>query len=201
MKALVDEAHGTHFYFGSDMPVSARRAPIWRGQHAKTGGSLTQSSVLLSNGSVDPGYIRQIINLTGTTSSSYLLMVSLDITRRYLALKGREIFDKVVKLSNYARAEINKIGGYYAFSKELTNGDSIYDFDETKLSVYTRDIGLAGIEIYDILRDEYGMQVEFGDLTNILAIISIGDSYLEIERLVSALQEIKRLYSGDKSGL
>ncbi|MGI6701532.1 MAG: aminotransferase class I/II-fold pyridoxal phosphate-dependent enzyme [Christensenellales bacterium] len=203
MKVLVDEAHGTHFYFGSDMPVSAMAAGADMAAVSmhKTGGSLTQSSVLLSNGSVDPGYIRQIINLTGTTSSSYLLMVSLDITRRYLALKGREIFDKVVKLSNYARAEINKIGGYYAFSKELTNGDSIYDFDETKLSVYTRDIGLAGIEIYDILRDEYGMQVEFGDLTNILAIISIGDSYLEIERLVSALQEIKRLYSGDKSGL
>ena len=34
----------------------------------------------------------------------------------------------------------------------LINGGSIYDFDVTKLSVYTRDIGLAGIEVYDLLR-------------------------------------------------
>ena len=27
-----------------------------------------------------------------------------------------------------------------------------YDFDVTKLSVYTRDIGLAGIEVYDFGR-------------------------------------------------
>ena len=49
--------------------------------------------------------------------------------------------------------EINKIGDYYAFGREMVNGDSIYDFDPTKLSIHTLDIGLAGIEVYDILRD------------------------------------------------
>ena len=36
-------------------------------------------------------------------------------------------------------------------------------------------IGLAGIEVYDLLRDEYDIQIEFGDICNILAYISIGD--------------------------
>ena len=36
--------------------------------------------------------------------------------------------------------------------------------DITKLSVHTREIGLAGIEVYDLLRDEYDIQIEFGDL-------------------------------------
>lgn len=53
----------------------------------------------------------------------------------------------MVELAEYARTEINRIGGYYAYSKELVNGDSIYDFDVTKLSIHTRDIGLAGIEV------------------------------------------------------
>ena len=35
------------------------------------------------------------------------------------------------------RTEINRIGGYYAYSQELINGDSIYDFDVTKLSIHT----------------------------------------------------------------
>ncbi len=72
-------------------------------------------------------------------------------------------------MAEYARSEINGIGGYYAYGRELVNGNSIYDYDVTKLSVYTRDIGLAGIEVYDLLRDEYDIQIEFGDIGNILA--------------------------------
>jgi arginine/lysine/ornithine decarboxylase len=128
-------------------------------------------------------------------------MSSLDLARRDLVLHGIETFKKVTEFAEYARSEINKIGGYYAFSEELIDGDTIYDFDRTKLSIFTRGIGLAGIEVYDILRDEYGIQIEFGDIANILAIISVGDKSLAIERLISSLSEIKRLYSKDKSGM
>ena len=205
MKVLADEAHGTHFYFGEDMPVSAMAAGADMSAVSmhKTGGSLTQSSfVLLGKGMADmEGYVRAIINLTQTTSGSYLLLSSLDISRRNLALRGKEIFKKVVELADYARSEILGIGGYYAFSEDLVNGDSVFAFDKTKLSVYTREIGLAGIEVYDILRDNYDIQIEFGDIGNILAIISVGDNVMAIERIVSALSEIKRLYSKDKTGM
>ena len=81
------------------------------------------------------------------------------------------------------------------------NGNSVFDYDVTKLSVYTRDIGLAGIEVYDLLRDEYDIQIEFGDISNILAYISIGDRIQDIERLVGALADIERLYKKDSAGL
>lgn len=203
MLVLVDEAHGTHFYFHENLPASAMSvgADMAAVSMHKTGGSLTQSSFLLINNEVSRGYVRQIINLTQTTSGSYLLMSSLDISRKNLALHGKEIFDRVTDLASYAREEINKIGGYYAFGKELINGDTIYDFDVTKLSIHTRDVGLAGIEVYDLLRDDYDIQIEFGDIGNVLAIISVGDKDLAIERLISALSEIKRRYMKDQSGL
>ena len=203
MKVLVDEAHGTHFYFGEHMPVSAMEAGADMASVSmhKSGGSLTQSSFLLVGERVNAGYVRQIINLTQTTSGSYLLLSSLDISRRNLALRGREQFQKVSLLANYAREEINKIGGYYVFSKDLINHNSVYDFDTTKLSIHTLDIGLAGIEVYDILRDEYDIQIEFGDLGNILAYLSIGDRIQEVERLVSALADIKRRYQKDSTGM
>lgn len=203
MYCLVDEAHGTHFYFGENMPISAMQAGADMAAVSmhKSGGSLTQSSLLLTGPNVNPQHVRQIINLTQTTSGSYLLMSSLDISRRNLALRGKEVFAKVVSMANYAREEINAIGGYYAFGRELINGNSIFDFDPTKLSVHTRDIGLAGIEVYDILRDEYDIQIEFGDIGNILAYLSIGDRYQELERLVSALAEIHRRYQKDSRGL
>ena len=121
----------------------------------------------------------------------------MDITRRNLALNGEEIFEKIKRFANYAREEINAIGDYYAYSAELINGDSIFGFDTTKLSVNTLRLGLAGIEVYDLLRDEYGIQIEFGDLGNILAYISVGDKNKNIERLISALYEIRRLYKKD----
>lgn len=203
MLVLVDEAHGTHFYFHEELPPSAMSvgADMAAVSMHKTGGSLTQSSFLLIQNQVSPGYVRQMINLTQTTSGSYLLMSSLDISRKNLAISGREIFQRVMELAEYARGEINEMGGYYAFGKELIDGDACYDFDVTKLSIHTRDIGLAGIEVYDLLRDEYGIQIEFGDIGNVLAILSVGDKALAIERLIAALAEIKRLYSKDKSGM
>ena len=203
MLALVDEAHGTHFYFGENMPVSgmAAGADMAAVSMHKTGGSLTQSSILLCGSNINSDYVRQVINLTQTTSGSYLLISSLDIARKNLALNGKSIFKKTVQFAEYARNEINKLGGYYAFGNELCDNNAFYDFDKTKLSVHTRDIGLAGIEVYDILRDDYGIQIEFGDIGNILAIISAGDRALEIERLISSLSEIKRLYSKDKTGM
>lgn len=196
MKVLVDEAHGTHFYFGENMPISgmAAGADMASVSMHKSGGSLTQSSFLLIGEQMNPGYVRQIINLTQTTSASYLLLASLDISRRNLALRGREEVAKVRKLAEYARTEINRIGGYYAYAADLINEDSVYDFDTTKLTVNTLGIGLAGIEVYDILRDEYDIQLELGDIANVLAYISIGDRAREIERLVSALAEVKRKY-------
>lgn len=203
MLCLADEAHGTHFYFGENLPVSAMAAGADMAAVSmhKSGGSLTQSSLLLAGPAMSEGHIRQIINLTQTTSGSYLLLSSLDISRRNLALRGKEAFAGVVSLAEYARSEINDIGGYYAYSKELINGDSIFDFDTTKLSVHTLDIGLAGIEVYDLLRDEYDIQIEFGDLGNILAYISIGDRLRDIERLVGALAEVKRRFGKSKAGL
>jgi len=107
----------------------------------------------------------------------------------------------VIRLAQYGRDEIKQVGGYYAFSKERINGDTFFDFDTTKLSIFTRAIGLTGVEVYDLLRDEYGIQIEFGDLGNILAVISVGDRERELERLVSALSEIKRRYAKDPAGL
>ncbi|MBP3761229.1 MAG: aminotransferase class I/II-fold pyridoxal phosphate-dependent enzyme [Ruminococcus sp.] len=197
MLVLVDEAHGTHFYFGENFPLTAMKAGADCASVSmhKSGGSLTQSSFLLMGRNINSDYMRQVINLTQTTSASYLLLSSLDISRKRLALSGREIFEKTVEMAEYARAEINDIGGYYAYSRELINGDSIYDFDVSKLSIFTLPIGLAGIEVYDLLRDEYDIQIEFGDIGNILAYISVGDRKRDIERLISALSEIKRRFS------
>ena len=65
----------------------------------------------------------------------------------------------------------------------------------------TLGIGLAGIEVYDLLRDEYDIQMELGDIANVLAYISIGDRERDMERLISALVEIRRRYGRENGGM
>lgn len=203
MLVLCDEAHGTHFYFSDLLPPGGMQlgADMAACSMHKTGGSFTQSAFLLCGKGINPGYVRQIINLTQTTSGSYLLLCSLDMARRNLALNGKAMMERTIEQADYAREEINALGGYYAFGSEIVDGEYCCAFDTTKLSVHTRDIGLAGVEVYDLLRDEYDIQLEFGDIGNFLAIVTAGDRDLEIERLISALSEIKRLYSGDLTGM
>lgn len=196
MLLLVDEAHGTHLYFGEGLPPSAMDvgADLAAVSMHKSGGSLTQSSFLLAGPRVDAEALRQTINLTQTTSASYLLLASLDISRKNLALNGEAIFRHVTEMAQYARDEINRVGPYYAYSRELVDGGAVADFDVTKLAISTTGCGLSGIEVYDLLRDEYDIQVEFGDTSNILAYISVGDRQQELERLVGALSEVARRF-------
>ena len=115
------------FYFNKRLPIAAIHAGADMAAVSmhKSGGSLTQSSFLLTGKNVKAGYVHQIINLTQTTSGSYLLMSSLDISRSNLAVHGSEIFDFVIDLVDYARQEINNIGDYYAYADEKINGDSV----------------------------------------------------------------------------
>lgn len=198
---LVDEAHGAHMRFHEDLPLEAMDIGVdmCAVSTHKTGGSLTQSSLLLLNkGFIDAKTVKTTLNLTQTTSASYLLMASIDIARKQLATKGKEMLEKVLNLSRWARDEINKIEGLYAFGKELIGTPGVFNFDETKLGVNVRKLGLTGFEVYDILRDEYNIQTELGDMYNVLAIISLGDTEESIGALVDALKDIAKKYSSDR---
>ncbi|RKD31331.1 aminotransferase class I/II-fold pyridoxal phosphate-dependent enzyme [Thermohalobacter berrensis] len=199
MAVLVDEAHGAHFSFHKELPPSAMElgADMSAVSIHKTGGSLTQSSMLLlKEGLIDKRTVRTILNLNQTTSASYLLMTSLDVARKMLAVDGEEVLTKALKLSREAREEINNIEGYYAFGKELIGTPGIFDFDETKLGINVTGLGITGLKAYDILRDEYNIQVELGDVFNILAIVSVGDTEKSLQKLVQALKDMSQKYRG-----
>ncbi len=70
-------------------------------------------------------------------------------------------------------------------------------YDVTKLSVYTRwASGWQASRCMTCFSDEYDIQIEFGDICNILAYISIGDRTQDIERLVGALAEYRSACTG-----
>lgn len=200
---LVDEAHGVHTCFHEKLPVSAMQAGADMAATSvhKLGGSMTGSSVLnVQNGIVDPRHVQVVLSMLTTTSTSYLLLASLDVARKELALHGHERVEKALQLANRARQVINQIPGLYCVGEEILQDSATYAFDPTKLTISVKDLGIRGYDVERMLREEFNIEVELSDLYNILCIVSWGDEWGDLEKLIEALQIIAERYT-DRLGV
>lgn len=194
---LVDEAHGIHIHFHDQLPMSAMQAGADMAATSvhKLGGSMTQSSVLnVKEGLVSPTRVQSIISMLTTTSTSYLLLASLDVARKQLATKGYELINRTILLANETREEINSIDGLYCVGPEILGTKATYDFDPTKLIISVKNIGITGYDAELWLREKHNIEVELSDLYNILCIVSIGDSKETTTLLTNALRELSQLH-------
>ncbi|MCF6093542.1 aminotransferase class I/II-fold pyridoxal phosphate-dependent enzyme [Microaerobacter geothermalis] len=190
---LVDEAHGVHIHFHDELPLSAMQAGADMAATSvhKLGGSMTQSSVLnVKEGLVSAKHVQSVISMLTTTSTSYLLLASLDTARKQLAIYGKEMISKTIKLAKEARKRINEIPGLYCFGEEIVGREAIYDYDPTKLTIHVKDLGVTGYDVEKWLRHHYNIEVELSDLYNILCIVTPGDSEESISILIHALKEL-----------
>ncbi|MCB1317031.1 MAG: aminotransferase class V-fold PLP-dependent enzyme [Leptospiraceae bacterium] len=190
---LVDEAHGGHMYFHDELPMTAMEAGADMAAISthKTCGSLTQSSILLYNSKTIARHkVSNTLNMMRSTSASYLLMTSIDLARKQMATRGKDLLEQTLHLARFARDAINQIEGLHSFGPELIDGRTVFNFDETKLNVHVRRLGLTGFEMERRLRQEYNIQVELSDLNNIMAMVTIGDTQDSIQRLIDALKSI-----------
>ncbi|SLL30000.1 Orn/Lys/Arg decarboxylase, major region [Mycobacteroides abscessus subsp. abscessus] len=190
---LVDEAHGVHIHFHEDLPMSAMQAgaDIAATSVHKLGGSMTQSSILNMRGNlISYKRVQSILSMLTTTSTSYLLLASLDVARKRLATEGKELIDKTINLAQYIRRQINDIDHLYCVGEEILESDSAFDYDPTKLIISVKDLGLTGHDAEEWLRKNYRIEVEMSDLYNILCIITPGDSEREANILIDALKAL-----------
>ncbi|HHW03241.1 MAG TPA: aminotransferase class I/II-fold pyridoxal phosphate-dependent enzyme [Thermoanaerobacterales bacterium] len=199
MAVLVDEAHGAHLRFHESLPVSAMEAgaDLAASSTHKLAGSLTQSSMLFLKGKrFSPGYVKSILNLSQTTSPSYILLASLDVARKNMAQNGRNLMSKTISLAQWARYKINAIQGLYCMGSEVLELYEGFTLDPTKLCINVKDLGITGFTASKMLREKFNIQVELSDFYNILAVVSIGDSKSTVSALVKALSNIPRHLQG-----
>ncbi|MDD6301981.1 MAG: aminotransferase class I/II-fold pyridoxal phosphate-dependent enzyme [Bacillales bacterium] len=192
---LADEAHGCHFGFNEYGPMSAIKAgcDLSAVSFHKTGGSLTQSSVLLRQGERISHYeISKALALINTTSPSTLLIASLDAARKYMAINGQQKLLDAIELTRYAVKKINEIDGFKARDKSYFINQGAYDYDETKIVIELDNLDIDGFTVYKLLKDEYNVQMELAETYVILAIIAIGSKKEHVEALINALEDIAR---------
>lgn len=161
----------------------------------KTGGSLTQSSLLLLQGNrINHEKMQKVVNMLKTTSSNYLLMSSLDVARRELALFARERLTALKPIVDQAIYEIESESKLEVLKSDYVFNHFHQKYDWTKLVIRVNGIGLTGFEVYTLLKEKYNIQMELAEGYVVMAVISSSDSQETIERLVFALKEIERQY-------
>lgn len=198
---LVDEAHGAHFHLHPALPASAvsAGADLSAASTHKLLGSLTQSSMLFVNSRlITSSRVKRVLNLTQTTSPSYVLLASLDVARKQMALHGLEMLERTIELSNWAREQLNQIPGVYVYGSELDGHPGCFQHDPTKLVINLRGTGIGGFAAERYLRDEFGVQVELSDIYNLLAVVAVGDTAATLQRLVDGVRGLVERHRGQE---
>jgi len=190
---LVDEAHGTHFAFGSRLPQEAIKsgADLVSMSIHKTAGAMTQCSMLhfKDNGFVDPIRAEKALIMLMSTSPSYVFMSSLDAARKQLALHGEEMTDRAVELSLLLRNKLQTIPGISVFGgadeKELKKKN----IDITRVTFSAAASGMSGTRLKETLFNENCISLEMADALNAVAVITFANVAEDIDRLVCAVNK------------
>ncbi|HEY9736470.1 MAG TPA: aminotransferase class I/II-fold pyridoxal phosphate-dependent enzyme, partial [Trichocoleus sp.] len=109
---LVDEAHGPHFTFHPDLPTPALAAGADLAVQSthKVLSALTQASMLHVQGDrICRQRLQRALQLTQSTSPSYLLLASLDAARQQMALEGYSLLSETLNRVLEARSHLQHL--------------------------------------------------------------------------------------------
>ena len=192
---LVDEAWGPHFRFHPALPVDALEAgaDLCINSTHKMLGSMSQTSMLHAKGKrVKIDRLKGVVKLFLSTSPNLVLIASLDVARKQMALEGVALLSRTIDLAQETRRRLNEIPGVYCFGEELRGKPGVFDLDPTKITITVKNLGYTGYEAEEILRRRYNVQCELADLFNCLALFTIGTTAEAAERLVYGVAQLAR---------
>lgn len=188
---IVDEAHGAHFGFHADYPENSVRLGADLVIHSvhKTLPSMTQTGLLHVNGKlVDRERLRRYLRIFQTSSPSYVLMASIDRCMSFMEQEGKERLERLLVMR---REFLEKIRSC-VYIRAMEGAGTSHITDPCKLVLYTTVDMINGQQLYDILRDDYHLQMEMAAGSYVLAILTLMDSREGMERLAGAVLEIEK---------
>jgi arginine decarboxylase len=190
----VDQSWGPHFGFHEALPPTAlaQGADAMLTSTHKIAGSLTQSAMLHVGASelIDAGAIARAIRLLRSTSTSSLLLLSLDGARRQLALHGEQLLHETLEALAVARAKLAAIPGVALVDNSLVGTAGIAAYDPMRIVIDVRATGRTGYEIADALRRSYDTHVELPAQATIVFVVGLGETVAALRRLAGDVEEV-----------
>ncbi|HCQ22818.1 MAG: arginine decarboxylase [Aphanizomenon flos-aquae LD13] len=190
---IVDEAHGAHFHFHSQLPISALTAgaDLTVQSIHKTLGAMTQASMLHFQGKrIDIDRVNKALQLVQSTSPSFILLASLDAARQQMAIHGEKLMSQTLELAEEARIKINQIPGLSTPLINSKKSPEFMDLDQTRLTVNVSKIKFTGFASEEILDKRFHVTPEFSSWQNLTFIISLGNTKTDIQKLIQGFNNL-----------
>ena len=135
---LVDEAWGPHFHFHPALPIDAIEAgaDLCINSTHKMLGSMSQTAMLHVQGKrIKLDRLKGVVKLFLSTSPNLVLIASLDVARKQMALEGAALLTRTIEVAQDSRRRLNEIPGVYCFGAELKGKPGVFDLDPTKITI------------------------------------------------------------------
>jgi arginine/lysine/ornithine decarboxylase len=190
---LVDEAHGAHFGL-KNMPQSAihRGADVVVQSAHKTLPALTMGAFLhVNSDQVDEYRLSQALQMVQSSSPSYLIMASLDLSRLYMENLSQADLDYIILQADEFRVFINSLEHLHTVKTPAG-----YNLDPLKITVQS-DKDISGFELQQLF-EARGLYTELADDRNVLLILPIG-TMNELAELKEVFYKISEKLSSYKS--
>lgn len=196
---IVDEAHGAHFHFGREWPVSALElgADVVVQSLHKTLPSFTQTAVLhWKKGYADIRAIEQYLQIFQTSSPSYVLMAGIENCIAMMAEDGGRIMEEYFKRLDCLRRKLKEMKNLRLVDEHVIGQCGVFDLDRSKIVVSTRGTGMDGRELDQILRGRFFLEMEMCGADYVTAITTAWDTENGLKRLLEALLEVDKEIGG-----
>ncbi len=215
---IVDEAHGAHLGFHPAFAQNSNRLGADLVIHSvhKTLPAMTQTALLHVNGTlIDREKLKRFLRIYQSSSPSYILMASIANALDLVARDGEKLFDAFAEHYDAmacALAEADIVKSFYGPEAVKTGEDmkGSRDFkqDRGKLVLYCKPVykdtsgkehkGLSGQALYNILKDDYHLNLEMAAGSYCLAMFTVGDTREAYDRMVAAVLDLnRRLRAGE----
>ena len=187
---LLDEAHGGYLRYIDPCIAEASSvgADLWVWGVHKMMGSLTQTGMLhIGPDFPYPAQLEEALQLLSSTSPSYLLLASLDSTRRQLYFKGRKMFRRAAKLGSILREQVKELPGLELIEPVVLPAG--YGLDPTKIILSLAPAGWSGLAAGGSA-PTVPYSTGYADRDYLYFFISYAQEKREIFRLAKALQSL-----------
>jgi arginine decarboxylase len=190
---IMDDAWGADFSFHPELPPGSMEsgADLAVASFHKSLTGLMQTSIILVQGErIDMERLQLALDGFETTSTSALLVASMDAARRAMAVHGRELLDRTLVLSRRAGEEIGSLPGIRLLGPELDGRPGVAGRDENKILVDVTGLAISGFQAADWLYEHHRVGAEHHDLHHLMFLVTVADDDRMMKRLVSAMRDL-----------
>ena len=186
---IVDEAHGAHYGMHAALPSSALQAGadlVIQSTHKMLGG-MTMSAMLHVQGPwVDRTRLKRMLTMVQSSSPSYPLLASLDMSRYMLAAKGEALFTEGLAAVQEVRQALNQLQHLSAMKTDA----QLFTQDPYKLVIANPSGRWNGYRLLDELGSR-GCVAEMADERYVVLLFSFASTKEDAKRLVEALNDME----------